>query len=309
MTKEERMANRVLAKAGLTPPYDLDSLARSYGELEYISFPIKADGITIGIGKLAKPKILINSDAPETRQRFTLAHEIGHIVIPWHTGTIVSHVESPDDDFAYSIMETEANRFAAELLMPTAWLELEFKKHDSIESYFKSVLKKTGASREAAFYKIFRSLDAPVVCMEVDFMSRRISCTKSSSAPDIPQKSTVGVSTFPFENTFEQFSIEDKRFVSWRFAGVKIQDTDSRNWREIIKIVMSDTGLTHKHQSINAVLAAAFDATKNLPTEEICATIIRRFSRREELSAIIEHPLFEQYVIKRTIELSKKPKK
>lgn len=303
------MASRVLAKRGLTPPYDLDSLARQYGELEYIQFPMKADGITIGIGALDKPKILINSDAPETRQRFTLAHEIGHIVIPWHTGTIVSHVESEEDDFAYSIMEGEANRFAAELLMPTAWLVSEFSNHSSVENYFREVIRKTGVSREAAFYKIIKPLNAPIVCMEIDFMSRIIGCVRSRSAPDIPAVTSVSKSTFPFENAFEQFSIEDKRYVSWRFSGVKIEESDNRSWRDIIKIVTSDTGLQDKLQSINAVLASGFDKSRTLPTDEICATIIRRFSRRDDLAAITEHPLFEQYVIKRTLELAQKAKK
>ncbi|WP_415844673.1 ImmA/IrrE family metallo-endopeptidase [Stutzerimonas zhaodongensis] len=309
MTREERMANRVLAKQGLVPPYDLDCLAQQYGELEYIQFPIKADGITIGIGELDSPKILINTDAPETRQRFTLAHEIGHIVIPWHTGTIVSHVDSEDDDFAYSIMETEANRFAAELLMPTSWLASEFISHDCIENYFKDVLKKTGVSRDAAFYKIFRSLDSPVVCMEVDFLSRKISCARSTSAPHIPKTTQIEKSIFPFESKFEQFAIEDKFYVSWRFTGVKIDESDERSWREILTIVMDETKLNGKLHSINALLASAFQKSKNLPIEEICATIIRRFSSRDDLAVITEHPLFEQYVIKRALELSQKSKK
>ncbi len=303
------MANRVLAKHGLVPPYDLEFLAQQYGDLEYIQFPVKADGITIGIGQLDKPKILINTDAPPTRQRFTLAHEIGHIVIPWHTGTIVSHVDSEEDDFAYSIMETEANRFAAELLMPTSWLASEFTSNTSIENYFKSVLKKTGASRDAAFYKIFRSLDSPVVCMEVDFLSRRINCARSLNAPRVPSATQIEKSIFQFESTFEEFSIEDKFYVSWRFQGVKIEDSDERSWRDILKVVLNDTALNDKLHSVNAVLATAFQNTKTLPTEEICAAIIRRFSSRNDLALITEHPLFEQYVIKRVLELSQKSRK
>lgn len=49
------------------------------------------------------PIFLINSDMPGERVRFTLAHEIGHIVMH----------ELPNDE-----MEREADRFAAELLMP-----------------------------------------------------------------------------------------------------------------------------------------------------------------------------------------------
>jgi Zn-dependent peptidase ImmA (M78 family) len=49
------------------------------------------------------PLFFVNSEIPADRCRYTLAHEIGHIVM--------HQVPSPD-------MEGEADRFAAELLMP-----------------------------------------------------------------------------------------------------------------------------------------------------------------------------------------------
>ena len=49
------------------------------------------------------PLFFVNSEAPADRVRFTLAHELGHIVMH----------ESPSEN-----LEEEANRFAAEFLMP-----------------------------------------------------------------------------------------------------------------------------------------------------------------------------------------------
>lgn len=54
-----------------------------------------------------RPLIFINKDVPGDRYRFTLAHELGHLVLHNH----------PEDD---SIMERQADDFAAELLMPRA---------------------------------------------------------------------------------------------------------------------------------------------------------------------------------------------
>lgn len=50
-----------------------------------------------------QPLIFVNQDAPADRLRFTLAHELGHLVM--------HDIPTPD-------MEKEANRFAAEFLMP-----------------------------------------------------------------------------------------------------------------------------------------------------------------------------------------------
>lgn len=52
-----------------------------------------------------QPIVLVNADMPPCRQRFTLAHELGHLVM---------HTE-PEPT-----MEDEADRFAGELLMPEA---------------------------------------------------------------------------------------------------------------------------------------------------------------------------------------------
>lgn len=62
------------------------------------------DGLTIRTPDLP-PCIFINRNQPADRQRFTLAHEIGHLVMH----------RLPSID-----MEAEANAFAAQLLMPAA---------------------------------------------------------------------------------------------------------------------------------------------------------------------------------------------
>src|SRR5690606_22384920 len=56
--------------------------------------------------------IYINKDASADRQRYTLAHELGHLIM--HCGKYIPTVEEA---------EVEADRFASEFLMP----ELEIK--------------------------------------------------------------------------------------------------------------------------------------------------------------------------------------
>lgn len=69
-------------------------------------------------GELDKDVIKVNSFDPEVRQRFTIAHEIGHFILHEPEQAV-----SRDDIENYSsvmerIQEREANQFAAELLMP-----------------------------------------------------------------------------------------------------------------------------------------------------------------------------------------------
>jgi Zn-dependent peptidase ImmA (M78 family) len=137
MKPEEKLADRLLERHNLAPPYDLEKLVLLYADIDYLEFPVEADGISLGLKKIDKPKIYINSKRHLVRQRFTLAHELGHVIIPWHTGNIISHntnfsvyEENGDvvtnfnsrEDYDYRQIESEANRFAAELLLPTTWL-------------------------------------------------------------------------------------------------------------------------------------------------------------------------------------------
>ena len=71
---------------------------------------INIDGVSIKVNGLP-PCIFLNKERPADRIRFSLAHELGHIVM---------HSQSSDT------MEEEANLFASELLMPRNDIYREF---------------------------------------------------------------------------------------------------------------------------------------------------------------------------------------
>ncbi|ORB34424.1 helix-turn-helix domain-containing protein [Mycobacterium persicum] len=74
----------------------------------------RIDGLSQWVGD--HPVMLINANAPADRKRLTKAHELGHLVL---------HSNVATDD-----MESEANRFAAELLMPLDEIRAELRKVD-----------------------------------------------------------------------------------------------------------------------------------------------------------------------------------
>lgn len=61
--------------------------------------------------------IKINIDEPICRQRFTIAHELGHIILG-HKGISFRDSNLQYKDFILRMNEVTANSFAAELLMP-----------------------------------------------------------------------------------------------------------------------------------------------------------------------------------------------
>lgn len=124
------------AIAAMTEPAaDFDRVSRLHQQSAPVALGAIADdlGISIGVatlpprisGKLFRDRatpsgwaITVNAIEPRFRQRFTIAHELGHFVL--HRNEAPEGVT--DDTFYRSALsdkrEAEANAFAANLLMP-----------------------------------------------------------------------------------------------------------------------------------------------------------------------------------------------
>jgi Zn-dependent peptidase ImmA (M78 family)/transcriptional regulator with XRE-family HTH domain len=64
------------------------------------------------------PVIFLSADDPVDRQRWTMAHEVGHIVLHHHLPSVGNHTEDE--------LEDEANEFAGEFLMPANEIRHQF---------------------------------------------------------------------------------------------------------------------------------------------------------------------------------------
>lgn len=102
----------------------------------------KFDGITL-VTKKSQPILYINSNLPSDRKRFTISHELGHLMM--HIPFEFKDTNSQGD------FEKEANNFAAEFLMP----ELEIRKDLNYLTYSKlSLLKEYWkASKSSIVYR------------------------------------------------------------------------------------------------------------------------------------------------------------
>ncbi len=125
MSKAEDAAVRVLAEFGNTHfPVPVERIAKQRGA-RVVYEPMEG-GISGMLYRDAKQVIIgVNSHHAVTRQRFTIAHEIGHLELHKGRPMIVDHVFRANVNFrdprasrATDAEEIQANQFAAELLMP-----------------------------------------------------------------------------------------------------------------------------------------------------------------------------------------------
>jgi len=111
----EKKAAEVLETAGIhRAPVDVERIASKLGA--QIEFEKADDEISGALFRLAIPVIGVNSTHPLNRQRFTIAHEIAHLVL--HNDSAHTDYRNVVSSQATDPKEIEANKFAAAILMP-----------------------------------------------------------------------------------------------------------------------------------------------------------------------------------------------
>jgi Zn-dependent peptidase ImmA (M78 family) len=123
VNKAERAAHKLLESFNISaPPVPVEDIARRLGaRLSFEHFGPDVSGMLFRDG--ANAVIGVNATHAKTRQRFTIAHEIGHLDLHEGRPMFVDRTVRIDRRDANASLgldpeEIEANSFAAALLMP-----------------------------------------------------------------------------------------------------------------------------------------------------------------------------------------------
>ncbi|MGB3366477.1 MAG: ImmA/IrrE family metallo-endopeptidase, partial [Acidaminobacteraceae bacterium] len=158
--KVQKIARRILTKHNEKYPVKINEIISKYAEVEYEDYPFDVDAICVNNEDGYKVFIKENS-VNANRLRFTLAHELGHMVIPWHIGTISCHIDENIhyEDTSYYEIESDANYFASELLMPSNAIKEICEKEISLEEKIKEAQEQFEVSIPALLLKMQSVLD------------------------------------------------------------------------------------------------------------------------------------------------------
>jgi Zn-dependent peptidase ImmA (M78 family) len=145
----QRLAKRIVADAGIMkPPVILNKVVKYLKEnrnraIEIYpqNFSEKIDGMQVMDDDISV--IAYNQTKHVHRKRFTVAHELGHMMLGHTSMNFDLNFESNKPE------EIEANQFAAELLMP-----LEMLKVDILNSNPKELAKLYRVSEEAMWWRL-----------------------------------------------------------------------------------------------------------------------------------------------------------
>jgi Zn-dependent peptidase ImmA (M78 family) len=312
MLPEEKLAQRLVQRRSLVPRIDILGLLREFAEVEFVTFPFKfkVDGLCLDLKAVGKrPTVLVNKAASNLRQRFTLAHELGHVLIPWHVGQIVDQIDlerSPETD--YFDVESQANRFASELLMPTAWVQRQLTEHENPLQAVLFVANKAEVSWRAAAIKVINDLPpnyviASCVGRMVDWSAR----SEGTRVAKVHQETNLEI-TDPYRFPCQKWTEErgNYSYYMWHFLPVEQTSLMSQaNWREILdsmvaQIIPAEIDQKRFKQSINGVSSAANGSVRTGKTLETIATAIfhalhARAMTEWQYRGLVQHPEFEAF--------------
>jgi hypothetical protein len=167
-----RAALRVLAGEQVTKaPVPIGAIAAKYALVMYEKLPDEVSGMLLPLpkeGNAPKWAIVVNDGHAPVRQRFTIAHELGHLLMHRYTtphadGKFVIRFRNATSSTGSDREEIEANQFAAELLMPERLvlahathlgLDLGDADPDSAASKLSQLAKRFAVSVQAISFRV-----------------------------------------------------------------------------------------------------------------------------------------------------------
>ena len=117
----------------LIAPVNLGFILEKYN-IELYSMVFENQNVAGALDRTQR-RIYINDTDPRTRKIFTIAHELGHFFLHENVDRDVLYRErsSRDEYGQRNIIETEADAFAAQLLMPEATIRVYWPFVESIQ--------------------------------------------------------------------------------------------------------------------------------------------------------------------------------
>jgi Zn-dependent peptidase ImmA (M78 family) len=311
---EAELAKHIARRHGFQPGNDLRTLVQIYADVETRLFPVDTvDGISLYL-KLPnkRPNILLNSSIPDTRRLFTLAHEFGHVIIPWHFGMVFSNISGYEDSVnsAYREMEAEANRFAAELLMPHAWLVSLYDESKNPAEMLETVLGTCGTSVAAAIIAINNCLPPGYVYASTNEENEVLTSYTSTGtfvAPFSKGDALDGSSRMDECVECDYIKIRGIEY-NWLFfeSEQKLEAiSDTRDWRNILDEIIFETDPENSQPNIKMSLNGIISACNKpgVTQESFYAAARQKLAGRDSLrQRILAHPLFNTFLIKRIEE-------
>jgi Zn-dependent peptidase ImmA (M78 family) len=318
-TKEERFAERFSKLNGLVPPVDVIAVAKSVAQFQEKTFPvgIKIDGLCLDLKRAGtRPRIWINRSSSYHRKRFTIAHEIGHVTIPWHLGNIVDDLDADTQghNSAYRQVESEANRFAAELLMPRQWAETICSRVEHMRGAMLTVAQVADVSLHAAALRVLQ-LGPPGYVMSAvqDGRITWVGQTKGTKSRLPKSGGLVSQVNMPAFGEPEVYGNAMVSYYWWKERDtIGVPPMPEGDWRSILEYMLLSVPPERQslaRSKVNAIVGYRIGkfprgTSADVMYKEILKRVQNNTDRDRDVRTIVSHPDFTKYVLARIYDRS-----
>lgn len=311
---EVNLARRLISRFGLTPPVDVRSLVERYADLEFDQIPGGIDAVCVGLKSPGRrPLVIVDSTKPLKRQRFTLAHELGHLVLPWHAGLIIDEIHLFEENAEEANIEAEANRFASELLAPTDWILSNFEIHQDAARAMADISARADISIPAAFVRL-ATVGPPGLVFAKERDGRILSSGKTrGTVATAPWGELDLAEVFHPMASHSMKNHGGETYHWWSFdddaAGCEIDASD--DWRELLSEIAASLGLPFEEekklkQSLNGLVASVNSQFRDGRSEvRLYNRIFQRLhsaaAESRTMRDVLRHPKCSRFVSARSV--------
>lgn len=306
---------------------EVREVARRFAEVEEAAVPGACDGLILGLhpGARSRPLIVVDRYGSATRKRFTIAHELGHLLLPWHLGSSSACGINLGDIWSEEAWEaaqaeTEANRFASALLLPPSWIDSVVAKHGSDGlSAVMSDLRDAAVSAHVACIALSQRLPpGRLFVIEARDGSTLLAGSSPNSSAQLPYVGQdvdfARLDRFADERVSIPFGPQTIHW--WTYAPTTFTPADDpRTSREILDRLLLQYASDEAHASeLRKSFGGIAGAAKSMSTqrwgqaapEQIYVRLRRAFAKkRDEVPEdLLDDPDFELWLRKRASEIA-----
>lgn len=324
------LAATLVDRFGLVPPIDVDTLTREWADISEEPWPFSGcDAVVVDLVS-DRPMIFVRTGVHPRRRLFTVAHELGHVVMGWHLGYAggrlvcspssdqfdlapPEHDDGAESDRRQLAHEGEATRFASYLLAPERHIQAAIDTQDMREVL--AAVDQTGMSTQAGLIRLRASLQPGFAFTYVDHDKTTKVVTSPGTAPlgwhagHDPE----ALSRLAFDSGRKTVG---GRVVRWfrltEFSEV-MAVADPRSTTQLLRsAIAAGVADASRHnalfQSMNGVAGGSLSSERATTAEQALAILRHKFafSDRPEYSLVIGHPDFERYLHRKAHEWAEK---
>ncbi|HVY30951.1 MAG TPA: ImmA/IrrE family metallo-endopeptidase [Polyangiaceae bacterium] len=318
LDRETRFARAFHELHKLAPPVAIEDVLSDFADVEYDQLPCPGEAVVVSTPG-SRPRVVVSSGlrAKPNRLRFTLAHELGHIVLPWQIGAAICfpYRTLVADDATHADGEAQANRFARELLVPRAWLatQLGDRGGSDLGRRIVEIAAAAGVSPITAAIAMEPAYSFPAATHIIDTNTGREYRSTSVAAAFL-----VGREMLWWERSAEIASIGGvvtvADFGPYRLSAIHFDPDDAPNVepqaadaKSILLEVLWGLSSDERKQA-QAVFSGIIGHANNSPVARaspaaMLQALRQRFAQSEKFRDVRAHPRFDAYLHAKAAEL------